>query len=281
MATPSPDRLRIRGRAASAALLFVLLAFAPAGAQSENPVDLAEQAASDPAALEALRELSPEARDALTGADEDVSERLATIATQEQFAVDEDVSAIAQDILSQERFATARDNTVGSFVAEWQRRVAIWINRLIASIIDNVPGGPRLFFGVLILGILAFAGFFASRLAQNRIRVTEAATLARIRRERGLSPAELRRRSREAAEAGDPAEAVRLLFLAGLTTLDERDRIDFAPGTTTDEISNQLSSNTFDHLAARFNEVVYGGRDANAEDVNQSMAEWNTVLEAS
>jgi len=273
--------LRIRGRAASAALLLVLLVVAPAGAQSTDPVELAQQAIDDPASLEALRELSPDARTALTGTEDDVAERLETLATQERFEVDEDVSAIAQDILSQERFATARDNTVGSLIADLQRRLTIWINRLIASIIANVPGGPRLFFGALILGVLAMAGVFASRLAQNRIRVTEAATLARIRRERGLSPAELRRRSREAAQAGDHAEAVRLLFLAGLTTLDERDRIDFSPGTTTEEISEHLTSSTFDDLASRFNEVVYGGRDADADDYDRSLAEWNAVLEAS
>ena len=281
MATPFPERLRIRGRAASAALLLVLLVVAPAGAQSTDPVELAQQAIDDPASLEALRELSPDARTALTGTEDDVAERLETLATQERFEVDEDVSAIAQDILSQERFATARDNTVGSLIADLQRRLTIWINRLIASIIANVPGGPRLFFGALILGVLAMAGVFASRLAQNRIRVTEAATLARIRRERGLSPAELRRRSREAAQAGDHAEAVRLLFLAGLTTLDERDRIDFSPGTTTEEISEHLTSSTFDDLASRFNEVVYGGRDADADDYDRSLAEWNAVLEAS
>lgn len=281
MATPSPDRSRIRGRAASAALLFVLLVVSPAGAQSDDPVQLAEQAASEPTALEALRELSPEAGAALAGSDEEVAERLDTIASQQRFSVDDDVSAIAQDILSQERFATARENTVGSFMADLQRRFTIWLNRLIATIIDNVPGGPRLFFGALILGILAAAGFLAARLGQNRIRDTEAATLARIRRERGLSPAELRRRSREAAQAGDHAEAVRLLFLAGLTTLDERDRIDFSPGTTTDEISSSLSSTTFDDLALRFNEVVYGGRPASASDFDRSVADWDTVLEVS
>lgn len=258
--------------------MLVLLVVAPAGAQSDNPVDLAEQAKTDPAAVESLRQLSPAAEEALSGAEADVSDRLATLAAQEQFAVGEDVSAIARDILLQERFATARENTVGAFFAEWQRRLLIWLNRLIATIVNNVPGGPRLFYGLLILGILAVAGVFASRLARNRIRSTEAATLARIRRERGLSPAELKRRSRDAAAAGDFAEAVRLLFIAGLTTLDERDRIEFAPGTTTDEIAEELGLPYFDSLADRFNEIVYGERSATPADVERSNREWDAVL---
>lgn len=266
-------------RAASAALMFVVLAVAPAGAQSDTAVDLADRASTDPAALAELRDISPAADEALSGSQAEVNERLETLASQDQYTIDEDATAIAQRILTQERFATARDNTVGGLWAELQRRFAIWLNRLIGTIIDNVPGGPRLFFGLLILGVLAAAGVLTARLAQNRIRVTEAATLARIRRERGLSPAELRRRAREAAEVGDHAEAVRLLFLAGLTTLDERDRIDFSPGTTTYEVSDQLTSPTFDRLAARFNEIVYGGRRADAGDYQTSVAEWASVLE--
>lgn len=260
--------------------MLVLLVTAPVGAQSEDPVALAEQGQTDPAALETLRGLSPEAGRALSGDPAEVDDRLDALAHQPRFSVDEDVSAIAQDILRQERFATARDNTVGGFFAQLQRRFMIWLNRLIATVLSNVPGGPRLFYGLLILGILSVAGIYAARLAQSRIRVTEAATLARIRRERGLSPGELHRRSRDAAEAGDFTEAVRLLFLAGLTTLDERDQIDFSPGTTTDEISEILDSSEFDSLAGRFNEIVYGRRQAASADFSTSQTEWDRLLGA-
>lgn len=259
--------------------MFVLLVAAPVGAQSDDPVELAEQATTDPAARAALRSLTPAADRALAGDDADVEERLETLAGQVPFDAATDPRVEAREILSQPRFATARPDTLGALIDEWQRRFTVWLNRLIANIIDNVPGGPRLFFGLLILGILAAAGVFASRLAQNRIRATEAQALARIRRERGSSPSELRARARDAAEAGDHAEAIRLLFLAGLTTLDERDRIEFTPGTTTGEISGSLHSPTFDRLAERFNDAVYGGRPAGASDFETSLAEWDTVLE--
>lgn len=281
MAIPSPEPTRFGRRAAAAALLFVLITSATVAAQEEpDPVELARQAEADRAALAELQRISPETDTALRGSLTDVEERLETLANQNRFTTEEDARAITQRILDQPRFASARPTTVGSVVADWQRRVILWINRLLARILDAVPGGQGLFFTVIILGILAGVGWWASRLAQGRIRTAEAATLARIRRERGLSPAELHRRAREAAAAGDHSEAVRLLFLAGLTTLDERQRIEFEPGTTTDEIASRLESATFDDLAERFNDIVYGGRTAGANDYQRSQVDWSSLLES-
>jgi len=44
------------------------------------------------------------------------------------------------------------------------------------------------------------------------------------------------------------------------------------------EVSRVLHSKRFDELAGRFDEIVYGGRPAVAEDVRVSRVQWRELL---
>ena len=81
-------------------------------------------------------------------------------------------------------------------------------------------------------------------------------------------PDALERRAREAAARGDHELALRLGFRAGVVRLHRRGRIDAEESLSTGEIARAVGSPGFDRAAARFDEVVYGGRHAAADDVD-------------
>jgi hypothetical protein len=93
-------------------------------------------------------------------------------------------------------------------------------------------------------------------------------------------PAALERAADAAERAGDYTDALRLRFRAGLLRLDERGAIHYRPSLTTVEVRHLLGDVTFDELAARFEEVAYGGDAAAASDVSAARDGWRHVLDA-
>jgi hypothetical protein len=71
---------------------------------------------------------------------------------------------------------------------------------------------------------------------------------------------------------------VRLRFQAGLLLLGESELVAFVPSMSNSEVSRALGSRRFDRLARRFDEIVYGGGHAVAEDVESARREWETLL---
>jgi len=94
-----------------------------------------------------------------------------------------------------------------------------------------------------------------------------------------VDPGALERAADEAERAGDYGRALRLRFQAGLLRLDGRGVIRYRPSLTTNEVRRMLGSETFDELAARFEEVAYGGRDAHGDDVAAARTRWPTIVE--
>ncbi len=92
-------------------------------------------------------------------------------------------------------------------------------------------------------------------------------------------PAAYEREADSAEAAGDLERAVRLRFRAGLLRLGQRGVIRYRPSLTTNEVRRLLGSETFDDLATRFEEVAYGGRDAEAADVRVARESWPRVLD--
>ena len=92
-------------------------------------------------------------------------------------------------------------------------------------------------------------------------------------------PETLERRAREAAARGEHELALRLGFRAGLARLDRRGVIELRPSLSTGQVARALRSPQFDGAAARFDEVVYGGRAAAAADVEAARAAWSAVLD--
>jgi hypothetical protein len=192
--------------------------------------------------------------------------------------VDSDrLRAEAERILSQPKYRV--ETTVSERFQQWLAE--IWFRFL--EFVDRVAGWVG---GPLVLGLILFAlvvvvsVLVARNLGARRAREVE----ARIRREHALAhgadPAELEDAADERAAAGDFAEGVRLRFRAGLLRLDERGRIRFRPGLTSAEIQDLLSSPDFELLARRFDEIVYGGHQAGADDYRRALEGWARLLGA-
>lgn len=138
-----------------------------------------------------------------------------------------------------------------------------------AAEVSDAIGGP------LVLGLIVFAvlGAVTVAVTANLGRRRARLVADRLRREheavRGLDPAELERRADTAERSGDYATAFRLRFRAALVRLDRAGLIDMRPGTTSHEVSRALARPEFEVLADRFDEVVYGDRDATKTDLDR------------
>jgi hypothetical protein len=55
-------------------------------------------------------------------------------------------------------------------------------------------------------------------------------------------------------------------------------RLELGDSLSTGEVARAVRSPAFDRSAARFDEVVYGGRAAAAADVDDARAAWEAVL---
>ena len=92
-------------------------------------------------------------------------------------------------------------------------------------------------------------------------------------------PNALEQEADAAERTGDLERALRLRFRAGLLRLDQHGAIRYRPSLTTGEVRRLLGSSTFDDLAARFEEVAYGGERAAPADVDAARAKWPRVVE--
>jgi hypothetical protein len=131
---------------------------------------------------------------------------------------------------------------------------------------------------VLALLVVTAAAVVTVRLSGDRAR--ERFPRGRGRSgEDGLGPEELDRLAEAAERRGELADALRLRFRAGLLRLDGLGTIDLRPGLTNAAAARLVRSRRFDRLAVDFDEVVYGGRSATTEDVEEARSEWPRVLE--
>ena len=64
----------------------------------------------------------------------------------------------------------------------------------------------------------------------------------------------------------------------GLLRLDRRGAIEFRPSISTHEVRRAVRSEDFDRLASTFDDVVYGGREPLADDVQEARERWPAVV---
>jgi hypothetical protein len=149
------------------------------------------------------------------------------------------------------------------------------LDELVAKLGMITPGGTTVVWAVLALLILGITALLATRGARRSLRgqhqLTGLAAAARP-----LSVADLEREALAAEREARHGEAVRLRFRAGLLQLSESERV--TPSMLNVEVSRVLHSQRFDELARRFDEIVYGGRPAVAEDVRVSRVQWRELL---
>jgi hypothetical protein len=274
----------VRRARALPALAVLLALLAPPAAARAEPVsgaelrELAARAADDPAALERLRGVDRvDGRPADLGAalDADGDElraRLAALARRGPAAPAEaaDARAEAHDIVSGRRFTGTE--VPGPFRGVLER-LADWIAPvldLVPALDDLLPGGRPVVWAVLLLGVGALAATLAGRGLRHRAGGPRAPVAAAGRGRD--DPDALEREARAAAARGDHELALRLGFRAGLARLELRESL------STGEVARTLRSPQFDRAAARFDEVVYGGRPAAAADVEHARSAWEAVL---
>ena len=271
-------RLALVACAATAAV-----AAAPAGAASLTGAqmrELARAAASDPAALERLREADAvdgrrvDLRHALAGATGGALEaRLRVLAgdgpangAAEPGRARED----ARQILSQRRFR--RHEAPRPF-----HGVLTFLSDRVVAPLANAFGGGRVPWVVLAAIVLVAAAAVASRLVGRRAAAVLRSTSPR---RDVVDPRRLEREADEAERNGELERAIRLRFREGLMRLDRARAIELREPVTTGQVGRRLRSPDFDRVAASFDEIVYGGRAPVAPDVELSREGWRSVLAA-
>jgi hypothetical protein len=163
--------------------------------------------------------------------------------------------------------------------------VLVWVGRLLSDplgalgravtrIGDWLPGGVA---GAWAIGALVLVTA-VSLLARRRARTKLGGELQLGGRAKGFGPAELERAAAVAERAARWEEAVRLRFRAGVLRLGERLELTSTDTTPNQAIGELVHSARFDALAARFDEVAYGGQEATAADADRQRREWSELL---
>lgn len=295
--------------AASAAVVVATGFFAtgtpPAAAETAAEVrELARRADTDPAALNRLRgvtEVDGQPADfeqALEGAEgEELSHRLDVIESSagtprdgRPIVVTEGAQREARRILDTPRYKP--DEPPRPFAGAI-RRLGEWlepvitplgaafsvIERALASIFED-PWKVAL---VAVL-VVVLAALLTGRSVGRRSRLAVYGAVgpgggASTGDPRDLDPRDLERQADAAEAAGDLDRAFRLRFLAGVLRLDRAGVIEYRPSATTGELVRTVRSTTFRPLARTFDEVAYGGRQPQPDDIARAKSEWPRVLE--
>ena len=279
---------RLATLAAAGLVLLAAVGPAPAHAEAVNSAELralAAAAAADPATLARLRRVDrvdgrpADVAAALRGASgAELEARLAALAEQPARAAPRagDARRQAREILAGRRFSGARLPRPFRGVLE---RLADWLAPLVGlipALDDILPGGRPVVWALIALAVAAAAAAVAARTLRRR--TAGAARRAPPARAAEDDPEALERSARAAAARGEHELALRLSFRAGLARLDRRGTIELRPSLSTSEVARALRSPDFDRVAARFDEVAYGGRHAAAGDVDAARTAWAAVL---
>ncbi|MDQ1372854.1 MAG: hypothetical protein QOJ09_192 [Actinomycetota bacterium] len=279
-----------------------LLLGAPAGAQTTGDVSAAElralaaRASSSAVALEQLRSVRrvggvPVHMDVVLGHESGAGlrSRLALLAaTPDAPGPAPDAHATGRDaarILDQARFKPpAQPRPLRGFFRWLGARLQPLLRPLrplgrpVAAVWRNLTdGGPD---GFVVGALIAVVAVLASlRLIRRRGRRLAVGGGRRRDRTRGLDPDQLERDAAAAERAGRFEEAIHLRFLAGLVRLDRAGAIELRPSLTSGALRRRVPSPALRDLTVTFEEIVYGGRPAIAEDVDQARRDWPRALE--
>ncbi len=262
----------VAGRAALGAVLAFLVA-AP-GAQATDVTraelsGLAERASSDPAALGELRAVT-----SVEGAPVDMATALDGA---EGAALDERLEALAE----------SAEATPSSEATAEEARVRV--QEILAGDppppppssdggeAPELPGIPLPLAILAALAILVVAALAARSAGQRTILEREAA-------EGGVRPKrsgarDLAKEADDAERRGDFAAAVRLRFQAGLVRLDELGSVELRPSLTASGAARESGINVIDGLAAAYERVAFGAREASAGDAETQRSGWREAVD--
>lgn len=277
--------------AASVAAAGALLLAPSAAARSATPAQvraLARAAATDPAALEQLKQIDEvggvhvNLRRALGHAQAASRRaRLRVLA-----AGGAPVSTGRGDSRRQARAILAQRRYRGTPVPRPFHGILGWIadrlgflSRAVHWLGRRVPGGPHGVWTALAFLVVGIAVFVAVRIGRRRAGRSLDAS-GQTLRGRLLDPAELEARAESAEARGDLEAALRLRFRAGLLRLGRSRALPLRDSLTSAEARRTLASADFDALARDFDEVVYGRRAPRPDDVAAARERWPQVVAA-
>jgi hypothetical protein len=284
------ERRRVRralAAAALAALTLVPVAHAT-DATSGQVAALAARAPTDPAALAQLRQIDRvDGRPVAIGRSLEGASGIELRARLRVLAGGAATGAApagpsartsAEQILSQRRYT-------GSGAPRPLRGLLGWLGDKLGFVGDpvrwvarHVPGGGALLWVILSLAVIAGAVLLATRTARRRAGSAAERALAAAHAG-SADPVRLEREADEAERRGDLEAALRLRFRAGLLRLARAGAIPERSSLTSGEARRLVRLGELDHLAATFDEVVYGGREPRPDDIQQARTEWPRVLE--
>jgi hypothetical protein len=143
------------------------------------------------------------------------------------------------------------------------------LSELLDSVFSSLPGSP---FGLIVLALLAVVIVVVVRLWVGKIAVFRRGAKAPVFDGRRRSAAEHRAAADQAFASGKYGEAVRERFRGIVRDLEERGVLNEQSGRTVDEVAaeagRQLTGSAagLRRAARTFDDIVYGGRTATAED---------------
>ena len=179
---------------------------------------------------------------------------------------------LARRILAQRRFQPEKS-------PQPLRRPITWIGEKLNDIVGPLFR-PFLRMGwlVAVVAVIALVAVvaFATYVGRGRIQSHQDRRLLEAGPE--VDPATLDAAANRAVTAGDHELALRLRFKAGLIRLERAGRIAPSLGRTNGDVRRQLSSQSFESLADRFDEVIYGGDPATEADDERTRTGWRDVL---
>jgi Domain of unknown function (DUF4129) len=159
-----------------------------------------------------------------------------------------------------------------------------WLGDRLQPVLDwidergvRTPGGPIALWMLLAAGVLLAAATITGTSIRRRALAIERARAAAL--PEAEDPVALERAAERAERDGDFEHAVRLRFRAGLLRLDRRRILVYRPSLTTGEVARAIHAPAFDAVGARFDEIAYGGRPAEAQDAAAARQGWKDVLE--
>ncbi len=264
-----------------------------AGAEEVSGMELeslARRAGDEPAALDRLRRVdrvdgrSVDLRRALDAPAPRAAERARVLSSgsgsstaTERGAGARSAADDARMTLAERRFHPRKDPRPLAGVLEriggWFRPIGDPVGRVAEKAFDNPLG-----FAVVAGAVVLVATLVCVRVARRRTTRNLAAGRS-SRRPTPVDPAELERRA-DAAERDDDLElAFRLRFEAGLIRLHDAGRLRLKASTTTGEVLRTVPSPALGQLVTTLEEIVYGGRPAQAPDLAAARTGWARVLE--
>jgi hypothetical protein len=296
--------VRARGSLGAVALaVSMTLAVPGAGTAQERSVDaaaaasLAREAVVDDGALAELRAIREvdgrpvdlDAATAAMGGDRaarldglaDAFEGAAGPRGPDERPVDPDAArSSAQEVLDDDKFQETELPRPFRRPLELLADALRPVGRFLARVFDPIlqlPGGRYLL--AALLGVVG-AALVAWMIGRRSRAAVERSAAAAVLVDPDADPDELEARAAAAEADGRLGLAVRLRYEAGLLRLVRLNRLELRPATTAADAARQVGSPAMDQLTVDFEQIVYGGREADTADVARSRSGWLDLLGA-